>query len=136
MSRDTTRRRFLATYGRDSGRRRAGDLPAFAQRPDGPNLILVIVDSLRADAVYDRAIATPNIDVLVASGLHFTSAYPEAMPTVPARNSILGGRRTFPFRHWHDYPRPARLAGLGAAASRRRRRSRRCCAGPATGPPT
>ena len=26
------------------------------------------------------------------------------MPTVPARNSILGGRRTFPFRNWHDYP--------------------------------
>ena len=40
----------------------------------------------------------------MAQGMRFTSAYPEAMPTVPARNSILGGRRTFPFRHWHDYP--------------------------------
>ena len=37
-------------------------------------------------------------------GLRFTSAFPEAMPTVPARNSILSGRRTFPFRGWHDYP--------------------------------
>jgi arylsulfatase A-like enzyme len=81
-----------------------GEGLALGQRPDGPNLILVIVDSLRADAVYDRAIHTPNIDQLLFTGLRFTSAYPEAMPTVPARNSILGGRRTFPFRHWHDYP--------------------------------
>jgi arylsulfatase A-like enzyme len=80
-----------------------GDFDAFGQRPDGPNLILVIVDSLRADAVYERSIGTPNIDELMLQGLRFTSAYPEAMPTVPARNSILGGRRTFPFRHWHDY---------------------------------
>jgi arylsulfatase A-like enzyme len=80
------------------------DFDAFAQRPDGPNLILVIVDSLRADAVYGRGIRTPNIDELVRQGIRFTNVFPEAMPTVPARNSILGGRRTFPFRHWHDYP--------------------------------
>jgi arylsulfatase A-like enzyme len=104
VSRATTRRRFLQATAATAAGVAAGDLPAFAQRPDGPNLILVIVDSLRADAVYDRAVATPNIDELVFQGLHFTSAYPEAMPTVPARNSILGGRRTFPFRHWHDYP--------------------------------
>jgi arylsulfatase A-like enzyme len=104
VRRATTRRRFLQTSAAAATGTLLSDLPAFAQRPDGPNLILVIVDSLRADAVYDRAIATPNIDELLFSGLRFTSAYPEAMPTVPARNSILGGRRTFPFRHWHDYP--------------------------------
>jgi arylsulfatase A-like enzyme len=100
----TTRRRFLQASAAAAAGTALGDLPAFAQRPDGPNLILVIVDSLRADAVYDRAIHTPNIDELLFQGVRFTSAYPEAMPTVPARNSILGGRRTFPFRHWHDYP--------------------------------
>ncbi len=26
------------------------------------------------------------------------------MPTIPARRSILSGRRTFPFRGWHPYP--------------------------------
>ena len=104
MRRDTTRRRFLATSAAAATGVALGDLDALAQRPGGPNLILVIVDSLRADAVYDRHIHTPNIDLLLASGLRFTSAYPEAMPTVPARNSILGGRRTFPFRNWHDYP--------------------------------
>jgi arylsulfatase A-like enzyme len=75
-----------------------------AQRPDRPNVILVVVDSLRADAVYGNHIRTPNMDALLGQGLHFTSVYPEAMPTVPARNSILGGRHAFPFRHWHDYP--------------------------------
>ncbi len=104
MSGNSTRRRFLATSAAAATGVALGDLDALAQRPGGPNLILVIVDSLRADAVYDRDIHTPNIDRLLASGLRFTSAYPEAMPTVPARNSILGGRRTFPFRNWHDYP--------------------------------
>ncbi len=105
MSGGTTRRRFLAASAAAAATGTIlGDHVSFAQRPDGPNLLLIIVDSLRADAVYDRHIHTPNIDQLVFSGLRFTSAYPEAMPTVPARNSILGGRRTFPFRHWHDYP--------------------------------
>ena len=35
-------------------------------------------------------------------GISFVNVHPEAMPTVPARNSILGGRRMFPFRGWHD----------------------------------
>ena len=34
--------------------------------------------------------------------MSFTRAFPEAMPTVPARNSILSGRRMFPFRNWKD----------------------------------
>jgi arylsulfatase A-like enzyme len=104
VRRATTRRRFLQASAAAATGAALGDVDAFARRPDGPNLILVIVDSLRADAVYDRAVKTPNIDQLLFSGLRFTHAYPEGMPTVPARNSILGGRRTFPFRGWHDYP--------------------------------
>jgi arylsulfatase A-like enzyme len=80
-----------------------GEAGLFAQRPDLPNVLVVIVDSLRADAVYDGWIRTPNIDALARQGLRFTDAYPEAMPTVPARNSILSGRRVFPFRGWHDH---------------------------------
>jgi arylsulfatase A-like enzyme len=84
----------------------AGDAAtsAFAARPGGPNLLLIVIDSLRADAVYDSDVKTPNMDELLRQGIHFTSAYPEAMPTVPARNSILAGRRTFPFHDWRDYP--------------------------------
>jgi len=67
-------------------------------------VVIVIVDTLRADHVYEERAKTPNMDELVRAGLRFTRMYPEAMPTVPARNSILSGRRVFPFRHWHDYP--------------------------------
>jgi arylsulfatase A-like enzyme len=75
---------------------------AFAQRPDGPNVLLVIMDSLRADAVYEDWVGTPNIAALIRRGVRFTNVFPEAMPTVPARNSILTGRRQFPFRGWYD----------------------------------
>ena len=42
------------------------------------------------------------MDALRRRGISFVNVHPEAMPTVPARNSILGGRRMFPFRGWHD----------------------------------
>ena len=67
-------------------------------------MVLVIVDTLRADHVFGPRAKTPNIDALAREGLRFTRFYPEAMPTVPARRSILSGRRVFPFRGWHRYP--------------------------------
>ena len=71
---------------------------------DGPNIVVVVIDTLRVDHVYGARALTPNMDALAREGLRFTRAFPEAMPTVPARNSILTGRRQFPFRDWHDYP--------------------------------
>jgi arylsulfatase A-like enzyme len=64
-----------------------------------------VIDSLRTDYVgaYGSRVRTPNIDALTRDGLRFTRAFPEAMPTVPARNSMLSGRRAFPFRGWHDH---------------------------------
>ena len=70
---------------------------------DGPNIVVIMVDSLRVDHAYGDRARTPNLDVLLENGLRFTRAFPEAMPTVPARNSMLTGRRMFPFRGWHDY---------------------------------
>ena len=63
----------------------------------------MIVDTLRADHVYGNRAKTPNIDELMRQGLSFTRFYPEAMPTIPARRSILSGRRVFPFHGWHPY---------------------------------
>jgi arylsulfatase A-like enzyme len=70
---------------------------------DRPNVVLIVVDTLRADHAYGNRARTPNIDALARAGLSFTSVHPEAMPTVPARNSILSGRRVFPFRGWHSH---------------------------------
>src|SRR5829696_10584741 len=96
-----TRRRFIqastaaaATTALEPG--------AFAKGHDGPNVLLVIVDSLRADAVYDDWVRTPAMSALARRGLRFTQVFPEAMPTVPARNTLLTGRRQFPFRGWYD----------------------------------
>ena len=103
MASPVTRRRFLE--GSAGAAVTAAAAPAaFAKRPDGPNIILVIVDSLRADAVYEDWARTPNISALARRGVRFTHVFPEAMPTVPARNSILSGRRQFPFRGWYDRP--------------------------------
>lgn len=100
-----TRRRFAQASAAAVASAALAGPEAFAQRrPDGPNVILLIVDSLRADAVYDGWVRTPNIDALARQGLRFTNAFPEAMPTVPARNSILSGLRRFPFRGWFDRP--------------------------------
>src|SRR5215218_7859788 len=74
---------------------------AFAARR--PNVVLIVMDTLRADYVFSRQIHTPNIDSLARAGVTLTNVFPEAMPTVPARNSILSGKRGFPFRGWHDY---------------------------------
>ena len=70
---------------------------------DRPNVVLIVVDTLRTDHVYGDRARTPNIDALARRGLSFTRCYPEAMPTVPARRSIMTGRRAFPFTGWRPW---------------------------------
>jgi arylsulfatase A-like enzyme len=84
-------------FGASAGRHRSAQ-----RRPDGPNVLVIVIDTLRADHVgaYGGRALTPNIDALARQGLRFTRCHPEAMPTVPARRSILTGRRVFPFRGW------------------------------------
>jgi len=70
------------------------------------NVVLIVIDSLRADHVRSfgaPGMRTPNIDELAAGGMRFTRVYPEAMPTMPARRSILSGRRAYPFRGWSPW---------------------------------
>jgi arylsulfatase A-like enzyme len=67
------------------------------------NVILIILDSWRKDHVgaygNDR-IHTPSLDALAKESLSFTRAYPESIPTIPARRAIHTGLRTWPFRNW------------------------------------
>ena len=68
------------------------------------NVILVILDSLRKDHVgaYGNGwIKTPSLDALAKESLRFTRAYPESIPTIPARRAIHTGLRTWPFRNWN-----------------------------------
>jgi arylsulfatase A-like enzyme len=67
------------------------------------NVVVVVMDSLRADHIYGPRARTETMDAFAREALRFTNAYPEGMPTIPARRAIMSGRRTFPFRGWHEY---------------------------------
>ncbi len=85
-----------------------------AARAGPRNIVLVIVDTLRPDHLGcygNELVRTPNIDALARESLRFTRVFPEAMPTVPARRSILTGRRIYPFRGWEPWQGLAKRAG-------------------------
>src|SRR5437867_4179641 len=75
------------------------------------NLILIILDTFRQDhvGVYHQgqrafddvpACQTPNLDRFARDCLIFENAYPEALPTMPARCQLATGQRTLPFHGW------------------------------------
>jgi arylsulfatase A-like enzyme len=94
---DLTRRQLLEAAGATTIAA-SFDPGLFARRPAGPNVLVLVIDTLRADYVgaYGGRAQTPAIDALAREGLRFSRCYPEAMATVPARRSILTGRRVFP----------------------------------------
>jgi len=62
--------------------------------PERPNVLLITIDTLRADrlsgAGYPRA-TTPNLDALAAEGLRFTHAETPRAKTTPAIASLMTG---------------------------------------------
>lgn len=68
---------------------------AFAAAPgENPNVILITIDTLRADhvGIYGyAAAATPNLDALASTGTRFTHAYTPVPITLPAHASLLTG---------------------------------------------
>jgi arylsulfatase A-like enzyme/Flp pilus assembly protein TadD len=70
------------------------------KRDPGLNVLLISVDTLRADALgcYGRADATtPWIDRLAAEGVRFETAHAHNVVTLPSHANILSGR--YPLRH-------------------------------------
>jgi len=75
----------------------------------GPNVILVIIDTLRKDhvGVYGNDwIHTPTLDTIAEESMVFTQSHPDAMPTIPARRAIHTGMRTWPTKPPHFGWRP------------------------------
>lgn len=61
-----------------------------------PNILLIVVDCLRADFAYQPGQArTPNLDRLVQEGFSFTRAVSHATTTTPSFTNILTGRYSF-----------------------------------------
>ena len=59
--------------------------------PDKPNVLLLAVDSLRADAVFGDRIATPNFDRYAEEGTAFTQCVSTTTSTTPSFSSIFTG---------------------------------------------
>jgi arylsulfatase A-like enzyme len=112
-----TRRRLLGAGSGAAGLAALGPLANLADAADGgereerPNVVLIVADRLRADAIKayddvfdDRHTDTPNIDALADDALRFRYAVPESMPAIPMRRSLLTGMRSYPFRDWRAVP--------------------------------
>ena len=79
--------------------------PAAPELGPPPNVLLLVIDCLRADhlgvAGYERP-TTPNIDALAAEGIRFTRAVSQASWTRPSLPTILTG--LYPSEHGlHNY---------------------------------
>lgn len=76
-----------------------------ARKPSPSNLLLVTIDTLRADhigAYGYKAASTPNLDRLAAEGTRFAAAYSAVPITLPSHATIMTG--TFPMMHGlHDF---------------------------------
>ena len=89
-----------------------------AQAPDAkdkPNIILVVLDTLRADhvGVYGGRDLTPNLDQLAESSVVFTNAMSTAPWTLPAHASLFTG--LYPLKHrvsWANFRLDKSLATL------------------------
>lgn len=72
----------------------AGLLPLGAAAASKPNVILITIDTLRADHLRcygDTQIETPSIDALAAQGARFTEAFSAVPITLPSHTAILTG---------------------------------------------
>lgn len=67
------------------------------------NIVLVVFDTLRKDCVgcYGSPpwwrIDTPNLDSFARESIRFTRAFPNALPTLPARIALYTGQQVYPF---------------------------------------
>ena len=71
-----------------------GLLTAGCTRDDRPNLVLITLDTTRADrlgAYGDSEAQTPNLDALAARGALFERAFVSTPVTLPSHTSILTG---------------------------------------------
>jgi hypothetical protein len=101
-------------------RRRAEAIPA-ASTDGRPNVLLIVIDTLRADHLgvygYERT-TSPALDALAANGLLFERAFSQSSWTKPATASLLTGR--CPSQHQTSSesarfptPRPRSQSGCG-----------------------
>jgi len=79
-------------------------LAGCADRPDGPNVLMITLDTTRRDHLgcygYERP-TSPNIDALAADSIVYTNAYAVSSWTMPTHASIFTGK--YPSAHGAVY---------------------------------
>lgn len=69
------------------------------------NIILVVFDTLRKDCVgvYGSPswgeVQVPHFKAFAEQAMHMTQAYPNVLPTLPARVALYTGKKVYPFQH-------------------------------------
>jgi arylsulfatase A-like enzyme len=63
------------------------------------NLIVVVFDTLRHDAVFGDLAHTPNLRRFAQQSVVFTNAWGEGLPTIPFRRALYTGMRSYPWNH-------------------------------------
>jgi tetratricopeptide (TPR) repeat protein len=74
--------------------------PAAVRREPGLNVLLVTIDTLRADRLGssgDALAQTPTLDRLAAAGVRFAQAHAHSVVTLPSHANLLSG--LLPFQH-------------------------------------
>lgn len=65
------------------------------------NVLFLVVDSLRYDAVADDEFETPNLDALAEEGISFSQCIAQGISTAPSMTSMLTGRYPLDYGgHW------------------------------------
>lgn len=75
-----------------------GRAPGAAPRPERPNVVLITLDTTRADRIgaYGyAAAATPHLDRLARDGVRFAQALSPVPLTLPAHASVMTGRNPY-----------------------------------------
>lgn len=63
------------------------------------NLIVIVFDTLRYDAVATDLADTPNLDRFAGQATVFDNAWGEGLPTIPFRRALFTGMRSYPWQH-------------------------------------
>jgi arylsulfatase A-like enzyme len=70
--------------------------------PDPPNVLLLVADSLRYDAVAGDDVDTPALDRLAEEGVAFTRCIAQGISTAPSMTALLTGRYPLDYGgHWY-----------------------------------
>lgn len=71
--------------------------PRLAERGDKPNVILIVIDTLRADRVWGDGAVMPNLHKLAEQGVYYRHAYTPIPKTQQSVSSIMTG--LYPWHH-------------------------------------